>query len=1140
MKTSKSIHSNKTSFHRGSALLVVLGMLAFMIISAVAFSAWMRSTRLPNSFLRRSSAARMLAKAALAAAIDEVDVAIGNNPHPGVGHRQYSFRSDGHVRGTGENANRNHWMGRVFIGRDDSDNNDSENAKDHLVDPAKTVSTLNLEGLAYIPPPFVTEARYYSRRSNAAKWHNLAFDSGRYAFCAIDVSDCFDVNRLAANVGRSTSPYGRISLAYLFENRGADYNSGHTSYVNDPKSWDDFMKEYFRQKSLAEVEVANGDASGRDVVDNSKVPVTSVADLNLAMYAKGADSGVAGLKSPFSKYVTQSGSSFYGGSLPESADGQMFGSMAFVADSWLPQGAATTPGDFDQPQLDLAQEVNQPFTSAELAKDNKMTAMTAAEKYQSGTATVGQRLYKRLGGMGMALLKDYLDEDNVPISLGLPQVERAPMVAAIKHEFGVGGSLAVTVKKVPDGDPLSPGYAGVVEGGQEGSKTRKVRWTCTYSLDPAKFMPGIEQGLTALVVYPFRHGRDVSDADTFKIDAHVDVFLSSEPMQLRTGNRADLFHSDGMGEESKFAETGFYNGFFRIGFQPLDCTFSDVTDEQSAMKLVSLTPSSVAQITTALNSGAGKLFEVVWEEHQTRTIDENGVASGWQKDGEDQRVAATCGITPIAANGTVDESFRTPAAVLSYLAGNHNKTANIRAAITIRIKNGDNKVVDMVPGGLLDDQVYNSINNLGSMEEMGNIISGRPGPLMLLNGGGLTLGDTEFDANPGEVPFALQPKGMMCADPRWNWAPEHWFAQDSVDQTTWRQNCQVGQEGRDRDIFMMSGDARYMQSVYELACLPRLTTLENYGTDQMRGNMDQLSDAAFTGIPANFADTRNRHLAWRTYNPYYRRGVDGYEVHPNSSLNARRDPFELLNIVNRGNGFLLNPFSDSTNVTVAAFANSPTDWWTAGLDPAGSAGVDDSTRQNAKQFNQKHVFSEINTKAKFAWRDIRRIASNFVFCLHDSKVAREAYEVIEGREGLDMIWQQAFDECLDWSGDCTPGHETSYGDYFGTVIPGTVENTVDGYRLEQLDGNTTDLYDVDRKFLYGYWRECFAVKQQLFLVFVRAEPMMLGGGAVGAVPPQLGSRAVALVWRDPAPAVGHETDIKYPHKTRVLFYRQLD
>jgi hypothetical protein len=79
-----------------------------------------------------------------------------------------------------------------------------------------------------------------------------------------------------------------------------------------------------------------------------------------------------------------------------------------------------------------------------------------------------------------------------------------------------------------------------------------------------------------------------------------------------------------------------------------------------------------------------------------------------------------------------------------------------------------------------------------------------------------------------------------------------------------------------------------------------------------------------------------------------------------------------------------------------------------------------------------------------------------------------------------------------------------------------------------------DLHAIDRKYLHAFWKESFDYRQQLFLIFVRAEPAMMGSGAVGQVPPQLGGRAVALVWRDPfAKQLG-------PHKTRVLFYRQLD
>jgi len=63
---------------------------------------------------------------------------------------------------------------------------------------------------------------------------------------------------------------------------------------------------------------------------------------------------------------------------------------------------------------------------------------------------------------------------------------------------------------------------------------------------------------------------------------------------------------------------------------------------------------------------------------------------------------------------------------------------------------------------------------------------------------------------------------------------------------------------------------------------------------------------------------------------------------------------------------------------------------------------------------------------------------------------------------------------------------------------------------------------------------------------------MMGGGAIGQTPPQLGARAVALVWRNPHRGSKAYTDTgddggdtsaapaNAPHQTRVLFYRQFD
>ncbi|MGN1285837.1 MAG: hypothetical protein ACI4XG_04545, partial [Bradyrhizobium sp.] len=99
----------KPSSRAGSAILVVLGMTAFLLVSAIAFSAYMRYARLPSSYLRRSSSTRLLAKAAMARAIDAVDIAVNNNPHPGVGDR--TCRRYPYMQSTFRNV----WTHRVLI-----------------------------------------------------------------------------------------------------------------------------------------------------------------------------------------------------------------------------------------------------------------------------------------------------------------------------------------------------------------------------------------------------------------------------------------------------------------------------------------------------------------------------------------------------------------------------------------------------------------------------------------------------------------------------------------------------------------------------------------------------------------------------------------------------------------------------------------------------------------------------------------------------------------------------------------------------------------------------------------------------------------------------------------------------------------
>ena len=202
---------------RGSALMVVIGFLSFMIVSAVAFSIYMRAERLPSSALRRTVASRQLAKAALAEAISRVDDSLRGSPFPGL-----IFPADGNSAMYTPRGYPEHWEGRIFMPpRDGGTGNQTEEqgiaARAYYAPASQTVSVPTLEGLGYVPAPLVNDVRFLGRSTYTAKWRNLPYDAGRYAFLAINVSDYFDVNKMRANIPRTSNSDGRISLSYLFD-----------------------------------------------------------------------------------------------------------------------------------------------------------------------------------------------------------------------------------------------------------------------------------------------------------------------------------------------------------------------------------------------------------------------------------------------------------------------------------------------------------------------------------------------------------------------------------------------------------------------------------------------------------------------------------------------------------------------------------------------------------------------------------------------------------------------------------------------------------------------------------------------------------------------------------------------------------
>lgn len=1045
---------------KGSALLIVIGMLGFLIISAVAFSAYMRYSRLPSSYLRRSASSRQLVKAAMAEAIDSLDRAVNNNPHPGVGN----LSTDGKLH--------NEWRNRVLVGVNNWQEPGEPSARWD-----KTVSPLCLEALAYIPPTLVNEARYYSRLSPTAEWKAFDFDVGRYAFCVLDVSDYFDVNRMFANQRRTSASNQRVSLSYIFED-----GAKHTGSGSGASQWDTFMEQF-----------RDVDSKTKEISFQSKYPLISVADFNLALGQKGS---IGKMKSPFVEYIKSTGSrdGFYdlGKNGNEAAD-DMVSRMTFVTDGLFPKTRTKTSSaaasgssgnqNASEETYDLADADSQPFDVKELsAKDVNPNAFALTIEANNLQGKAKNEWPYVLSTLGCVSLYDYLDANRVPLSLATPTLERVPMVCGI-HPMISDLKFAVTKKFDPENGEK------VITGSEN---TREVEKTVLYKIDAAKFAQGFQSAtLRALTVFPFSH-KDENDG-SYQIDGRMSFFFASEQMALRTGSAQGELRLGKKEIETTAidSDNGMIN--FKLSF-PGQVTYGEIRQEADAVKKFDSRIGTEAQrIATALALDDNALLKVVyrWTQHRE---DQNGItvwSPSFEKVEKDKNItyihSAHTAFKPFKSNGQKDDRFENSEALKNIIQSGVN--INLNCAFWLRIKDKDENIVDMVPACLEDDEIQNN-SKIAQAKRWRTLFGDQPFPVLRFNTGvnfNFSLDRIEeMASNNAELDFKLEPSAAIVADPRHNHAPEEWFAftGGALDEQTWLANNKTGEGDRDKDIFMATSDAGYLQSVYEFAFLPRFNTLKREGSSKPTNmKVDSSTQSKYVNIANTFEETRNNEIAWRTYDPFER----DWEA------------FSKLPFVNEGTGFKVNPYSDSTNVMMSVFANTPLDWRCTSTNVTDS-GVDFSS-MNMDDFNKKYAFNAYSETAKIEWNVLNQIAGRFMDEVR--------------RNGSNKSWEEVWRENMGWR-----------------------DNGSDkGTRLCGFDLNSDlKLWDADKKYLYGFWKECFAVKQQLFLVFVRAEPMMMGSGAAGHTPPQLGGRAMALVWRDPTRAKNNNT----PHKTRVLFYRQFD
>ena len=1099
---------------RGSALLIVLGMLSFMIVSAVGFSVYMRSSRAPSSYLRRNVAARYLARAALAKAIEELEgdfntdsswggtsaptkfYGVYDDPFPGVVLNDSTARTSADGRENGD-----YWIGRVFMPFGAVRSTDA------------TVATMPLEGLAYLPPAIVDDVRRLSRLTRTASWRPFPYDAGRYAYCAVNVSDLFDINRLRADAPRNSGS-DRVTLASLCANSPdnmMDLNTGNAAALDELlDKVEDVGKLY-----------------------GNPVPFTSLADFNFA-------AGVGSDYAPFMKFVGGSGNAFL------NSGSAMQANALFITDTWFPP-KETTAGET---VYDLGSNA-QPFRD--------YTANSFLEAIQRlNTATGGEvdNIYVRNLGLGIVALYDYLDSDSKPLSLSIPTVEAVPMVVGVSAPAGLSPQLG-RINSLPRATVV--GISGdVVKINPDGSSVRKTVRDITADRDMELYgitSFGNQAMVQVVATSPFKRLAATNRAKTYNVRGLMRVWLAPDGMGCRPAVANNLYPPQADWQD------GVKNGVatFLSDTKPLSQFASDVKTTDEAITETTLRFSNLnVEMPLYYKIAESNPKPSPGDQTAGYSVDLGSIVSSFQANyfsfGDLKN--NTKALRPLKVNGEVDGDWQTavngaqfnvtqpyaPGAggVTELTTGQKQSLGPYRlyAAVWLQVMDGAN-VVDMAPACFTDEGEWLNSNlpeNNAVLNKLGD-----GAPLLNFKGDRDITWETVDTALSQPVSYADW-KALYAVDPRYNFAPEDWFssASEVASKSEWMQllglngtSSQIlGQNGRDRDIFMFVSDQEYLQSIGELQFLPRLDVMDGSGSFLAGDYSPDFHGRAFSlrtsPNPASSAFANGGRF-WKTYTAF-NNGDGTVDINPYKLKDKNGKEVE----VRSGTGdFKLNPFSRDDRVIGAALIGTPFDYYVA------------STNSNQRQSGGRQnslvgsmTLSKMMSTYSFGNSSLAKLSSDEL-----SDIAGEIKDRFEANADAGKTdWADAWDSLM-WQENNTSRINDENKTFMDTDI--TLQNA---------------LHSIDRKFLYSFWRDCFDNRQQLFLIFVRAEPSSVGGGGMSRASSQLGSRAVALVWRDPEKPEKNKasrptrTELNSradylnkrgsnqfpPHRTRVLFYHQFD
>jgi hypothetical protein len=203
-------------------------------------------------------------------------------------------------------------------------------------------------------------------------------------------------------------------------------------------------------------------------------------------------------------------------------------------------------------------------------------------------------------------------------------------------------------------------------------------------------------------------------------------------------------------------------------------------------------------------------------------------------------------------------------------------------AVWVRIKNSNDKTVDMVPATPANDDLNDFPANK-DLNKFSQAMGGAAGdPLLRFfpkkeKDDGIILTKVYFQDNKDAVrEVEWKQKAYMANDPRLNWAPEQWWATDQTasPKQLWFENVKTFRENNswcDSDIFMSVSDQGYMQSMYEWLHIPQVLRVRRKMLDY-NANGANLEWGVFEGgngydgvVNDSVSSVSHSDIMWRTY-----------------------------------------------------------------------------------------------------------------------------------------------------------------------------------------------------------------------------------------------------------------------------------